>query len=95
MAGRRGNNSVGAYEAKTHLSELLERVEAGVEIIITRHGAPVAKLVPVKKELSGEQRAAAITRIQKLAAGLISPCLDILLTHRDVIRTSALIHINT
>ena len=67
---QRDNNVVGAYEAKTHLSELLEKVEAGGEIIITKHGAPVAKLVPVRKETSAEQRAAAIKRIQKLSAGL-------------------------
>ena len=70
MAIRRGDNTVGAYEAKTHLSELLEKVEAGGEIIITKHGAPVAKLVPVRKEASAEQRAAAIKRIQKLSARL-------------------------
>jgi prevent-host-death family protein len=64
------SNTVGAYEAKTHLSELLEKVQAGEEIIITKHGAPVAKLVPMKKEASAEQRAAAIRRIQKLGSGL-------------------------
>ena len=61
---------VGAYQAKTHLSELLEKVEAGEEITITKHGAPVAKLVPVKKEVRPEERLAAIDRIQKLASGL-------------------------
>ena len=65
-----GSNTVGAYEAKTHLSELLEKVEAGEEITITKHGAPVAKLVPVKKEASSEERVAAIERIHKLATGL-------------------------
>jgi prevent-host-death family protein len=70
VATQQGSNTVGAYEAKTHLSELLEKVEAGEEIIITKHGAPVAKLVPVKKEASAEQRAAAIRRIQKLGTGL-------------------------
>jgi prevent-host-death family protein len=64
------SNTVGAYQAKTHLSELLEKVEAGEEIIITKHGAPVAKLVPMKKEASAEQRASAIRRIQKLGSGL-------------------------
>ncbi len=39
-------NSVGSFEAKTHLSELLQRVERGEEITITRHGRPVARLVP-------------------------------------------------
>ena len=39
-------SSVGAYEAKTHLAELLDRVEKGERITITRHGRPVAQLVP-------------------------------------------------
>ena len=38
--------SVGAYEAKTHLPQLLDRVEHGETIVITRHGKPIAKLVP-------------------------------------------------
>jgi len=67
---QQASNTVGAYEAKTHLSELLEKVGAGEEIIITKHGVPVAKLVPMRKEASVEQRAAAITRIQKLGSGL-------------------------
>ena len=70
MARQQSSNIVGAYQAKTHLSELLEKVEAGEEIVITKHGTPVAKLVPVKKEASAEQRAAAIRRIQQLSTGL-------------------------
>ena len=38
--------TVGSYEAKTHLPRLLERVEHGETIMITRHGKPVASLVP-------------------------------------------------
>jgi prevent-host-death family protein len=38
--------SVGAFEAKTHLSELLNRVELGEHVTITKHGRPVARLVP-------------------------------------------------
>lgn len=68
--GKLRGNTVGAYEAKTHLSELLDKVGAGEEITITKHGAPVAKLVPVKREVSAEQRVAAIERIQQLATGL-------------------------
>lgn len=34
------------HEAKTHLSKLVERVEGGEEIVITRRGAPAARLVP-------------------------------------------------
>lgn len=40
--------AINVYEAKTHLSRLLERVEAGEEILIARAGKPVAKLVPVE-----------------------------------------------
>ena len=39
-------DEVGTFEAKTHLSELLERVRRGERITITRHGQPVAVLVP-------------------------------------------------
>ena len=38
--------SVGAFEAKTHLNELLQRASKGETIRITRRGVPVAKLVP-------------------------------------------------
>jgi prevent-host-death family protein len=38
--------SVGSYEAKTHLPRLLERVMRGEKILITKHGRPVAMLVP-------------------------------------------------
>ena len=37
--------TVGAFEAKTHLSSLLDRVAAGEEVLITKHGKPVARLV--------------------------------------------------
>ena len=38
--------SVGSFEAKTHLPQLLERVAKGEEFTITRHGKPVARLIP-------------------------------------------------
>jgi prevent-host-death family protein len=40
--------TVNVHEAKTHLSRLLERVEAGEEIILARNGKAVAMLVPVR-----------------------------------------------
>jgi prevent-host-death family protein len=42
--------SVGAYEAKTHLPQLLDRVARGEEIQIARNGRPVARLVPEPAE---------------------------------------------
>ncbi len=40
--------TVGTFEAKTHLSTLLDRVTKGEKITITRHGVPAALLVPVE-----------------------------------------------
>jgi len=42
-------DTVGLFEAKTHLSELISRAERGEEVIITRHNKPVAKLVPISE----------------------------------------------
>lgn len=39
---------INMHEAKTHLSRIVERVEAGEEIIISRAGKPVAKVVPIR-----------------------------------------------
>lgn len=41
---------VGMHEAKTHLSRLVERVEAGEDVVIQRNGKPVVRLVPVTEE---------------------------------------------
>lgn len=59
---------VGAYEAKTHLPALLERVADGEEITITKHGKPIARLVPVERP-SIERRRQAIARIKELGKG--------------------------
>lgn len=40
---------VGVFEAKTRFSELLEQVSCGMEITITKHDMPVAKLVPFER----------------------------------------------
>lgn len=63
-------HSIGAYDAKTHFSELLEKVASGAEITITKHGTPVARLVPVKKQLTTDQRHAAIQRWIDRSKGL-------------------------
>jgi prevent-host-death family protein len=39
--------TIGSFEARTHLAQLLERVAQGEEFVITKHGNPVARLVPV------------------------------------------------
>jgi prevent-host-death family protein len=40
-------DTVGLFEAKTHLSELIARAERGEEVVITRHNKPVARIVPI------------------------------------------------
>jgi prevent-host-death family protein len=60
--------TVGAYDAKTRFSELLEHVASGKEIVITRHGSPVARMVPVRPSQSAESRRAAIDAMRRLAA---------------------------
>ena len=52
-------NQIGAYEAKTHLPRLLDRVARGESLTITRHGRPVARLVPVAGEREQAEEAAA------------------------------------
>jgi prevent-host-death family protein len=43
--------TVNIHQAKTHLSQLLSRVELGEEIVIANRGVPVAKLVPIASKL--------------------------------------------
>jgi len=50
--------TVGAYEAKTHLSQLLDEVAKGEAITITRHGIPVARLVPAAQRRQVDSAAA-------------------------------------
>jgi len=44
--------TVSIGEAKTHLSELIERAETGENVIITRDGVPVARIAPVERPIS-------------------------------------------
>ena len=45
------NQEIGAFEAKTHLSRLLDEVEEGSRFIITRHGKPIAELRPASPSI--------------------------------------------
>ncbi len=61
---------VGMFEAKTNLSALVQEVEKGGSVIITRHGKPVAKLVRAEPELTPEEieeRRAAIEGLRELS----------------------------
>ena len=66
------HQTIGLFEAKTHLSELVAQAEQGREIVITRHNKPVAKIVPFKAEAPVDmtRRREAIARLQKLGAAV-------------------------
>ena len=61
-------DTVGTFEAKTHLTRLLDRVAAGEQITITRHGTPVARLVPVKP-VGSRQLRETIARLKEFSRG--------------------------
>lgn len=63
-------NDVGVYEAKTRLTALLDRVEHGEQFIITKHGRPIARLIPIART-DRERRRAAIARIKEMSKGQI------------------------
>lgn len=62
---------VGAYEAKTHFAELLDRVERGERVTITRHGTPVAVLQPPDAPARSIPEILAAMRV--LRAGIARP----------------------
>lgn len=59
---------VGAFAAKNTLGTLLDEVERGEEVVITRHGRPVARLVPASSQVDQNQVLAAMERIRGRAA---------------------------
>jgi len=63
-------NEIGAFEAKNTLGTLLDRVERGEEIVITRHGKAVARLVPNTRRADPKQAWAAFERIRERARQL-------------------------
>jgi len=67
---------IGSFEAKNKLSALLERAEKGEEIVITRRGEPVARLVPFDDRGRRERAAAAARRIRERARELSSGKFD-------------------
>lgn len=61
---------VGAFEAKNRLGALLDRVEQGEEIIITRRGKPVAKLVPAETGFDREKARRAVAGLLEASRGI-------------------------
>lgn len=75
------DNEVGAFEAKNTLGTLLDRVERGEEVVITRHGKPIARLVPNVDRARADEVQAAFDRLRERARQLVrenpgSPAFD-------------------
>jgi prevent-host-death family protein len=76
---------VGMFEAKTHLSSLVEEVEKGGEVVITRHGKPVAKLVHMKhseRPYTPEQVARRRRALEEIRE--IADTFDVKLTRQEI-----------
>jgi prevent-host-death family protein len=61
--------TVGAYEAKTHLSQLIEEVTRGGQVAITKNGTPVALLIPVPSTQKPDAREV-IRQLQEFRRGI-------------------------
>jgi prevent-host-death family protein len=61
---------IGAFEAKNKLGQLLDLVEHGEEIVITRHGKAVARLIPPDRAVNREQARTALRSIRERAEKL-------------------------
>jgi len=74
---------VGAFEAKNTFGSLLDRVQSGEEIVITRHGKPVARLIPNAGYVDHAQAQTAMDRIRARAAQLPAEPFDWEVYKRD------------
>lgn len=63
-------STIGAFEAKTHLSALLDRVSKGEKIIITRNGVPAAMLAPVETQNQGLAHEEIVAGLRRLRGGV-------------------------
>lgn len=63
-------------EAKGQLTDLVRRAEAGEDVVLTRHGQPAVRLVPVHQLQTPEERMRIMTEVQAMARGkaLPGPC---------------------
>ena len=61
---------IGAFEAETRLGQLLDWVEAGEEIVITRRGKAVARMVPADRAFDRERSLEAARRIREMRKGV-------------------------
>lgn len=59
---------VAISEAKAQLTELVRRAQAGDEVVLTRHGQPAVRLVPIQRSLTTEERRVILEDLRRGAA---------------------------
>ena len=67
---------VSVSDAKGQLTELVRRAEAGADIVLTRHGKPVARIVPLSKRPTQQEKRAILETISHAAAAKATPGAD-------------------
>jgi prevent-host-death family protein len=67
--------TVNVHEAKTHFSKLLERVQAGEEIVIAKGGEPCARLVPLDRRAPKRERGT-LKGLVKVGSAFLEPLPD-------------------
>ena len=62
---------IGAFEAKTHFSQIIQKVENGADFIVTKRGKPVAKIIPFEqeKQMTRKEAIEALREMRKLYRG--------------------------
>ena len=65
------SEKIGIFEAKTHLSQILDKVENGADFVVTKRGKPVAKIIPFKQEpeMTYTEAVAKLMEMRKLYRG--------------------------
>jgi len=61
--------TVGVFEAKNHLSALLDEVDGGCVVVITRRGKPIARLAPVETGFNRAKARLAVERLRMASKG--------------------------
>ena len=64
---------ISVADAKGQLTELVRRAEAGDEVVLTRHGQPTVRLVPVRAVTDAESRGAILDKARAMAAASLLP----------------------
>ena len=64
---------ISVTDAKAQLTDLVKQAEAGEDVVLTRHGEPVARLTPIRRARTPEERRAFLEEISKAGAAHITP----------------------